>query len=75
MLMNLPDASVNVAGMLVGTDSANSVSTKEAIENDVEQVENLLTMTSLPYADGIALSDTKLAAVNAGKRLHANFFK
>ena len=39
--MNPPNASVNVASMLVGTDSANSASTKEATENDVAQVESI----------------------------------
>ena len=39
--MNPSNASVNVASMLVGTDSANSASTKEATENDVAQVESI----------------------------------
>ena len=36
-----PNASVNVASMMTVTDSANSASTKEAIENDVAQAESV----------------------------------
>ena len=68
-VLNPPNASVNVASILAGTDSANSASTEEATEDDVVQARRVLAMISLPFADGIALSDTKLAAANARKSL------
>ena len=39
--MHPPHDSVNVASLLVGMDSANSLSTKRAIEYDVAQVDSI----------------------------------
>ena len=51
-------------------DSANIASTKEAIENDVAQVESIDDdIASLFCTDGNSLSDSKMGAANAGKKL------